>query len=98
MSPIVLHRNRLNIHAFELRFYIAWETIIGNDGVQFCELADMGEASLIAFGSIKNGNHLLGILNHLLIEQSFFHIRRGDTVFKGERVYAKEEFVVREIS
>ena len=45
-------------------------------------------ASFVELRRVKNGNHFVCLLNHDLVEQRLFEVRRRDAVLQRERVYA----------
>ena len=71
--------------------------MVGDDGIYLRHMRDVAKTTFIEFRCIEDRNRLAGLCNHCLIEHGFFQIRGGDTGFEGERIHAKEEFVVAEM-
>ena len=91
----LLNRNGFNVdfHRAQGAAEPGRDVGVGDDRVQFVQVADEGQGSLVHFRGIEYADDFTGTGNHDLIGAGLFHAGGGKTSLHADAVYAQKQFV-----
>ena len=93
----VLNQMEVDVEGTEFGCHAGRDGGVGDDAIELFGVGNMDEAAFVELGGIEDSDDFIGLLDHHLVEQGFFEVRGGDSVFDGERVHTEEEFVAAEV-
>ena len=76
---------------------IGGDARVRDDRVDLVERCDVDETPAAELAGVEDGDHLLGGIDHRLVEAGLLEVRCGDAVLDADRVHAEEELVAIEI-